>query len=281
MDLDVVEHVGKSLIQHGSLNNRIYVMDLSKQDYPAIISFLEKLAREKKYTKIFAKVPKWAENEFIANEFHPEAMIPGFYSGENDGLFLSKFLDEKRGKISRKEKEKLQRVLNMFYEKKKKKQTDTLSDKFMVKRIREKESSNLANLYKQVFQTYPFPIHSEDFIKKTMKDNVQYYGMYFKNTLIAAASAEMSNEYGFVEMTDFASLPQFRGKNLSFFLLQRMEQEMKKRLFKTCYTIARAHSFAMNSTFAKANYQYAGTLIHNTNIAGNIESMNVLFKKIE
>jgi hypothetical protein len=36
----------------------------------------------------------------------------------------------------------------------------------------------------------------------------------------------------------------------------------------------------MNATFAKAGYSFGGTLINNTNISGDIESMNVWYKNL-
>jgi putative beta-lysine N-acetyltransferase len=81
-------------------------------------------------------------------------------------------------------------------------------------------------------------------------------------------------------MTDFATLPEHRGENIALYLLDFMEKAMKKRGYKTAYTIARALSYGMNITFAKAAYKMGGTLINNTNICGKIESMNVWHKPI-
>lgn len=81
-------------------------------------------------------------------------------------------------------------------------------------------------------------------------------------------------------MTDFATLPEYRGNNFSVILLNKMEKEIEKQSYKLLYTIARAKSYSMNITFSKLGYFYGGTLINNTNIAGNIESMNVWYKKI-
>jgi hypothetical protein len=81
-------------------------------------------------------------------------------------------------------------------------------------------------------------------------------------------------------MTDFATLPEYRGNNLSVSILSAMEKEMQKQKITTLYTIARLNSVPMTKTFLKLNYTYAGTLIKNTNIAGRIESMNVLFKHL-
>jgi len=81
-------------------------------------------------------------------------------------------------------------------------------------------------------------------------------------------------------MTDFATLPDFRGRGLSTGILRAMEQEMKKEGILTLYTIARLNSPAINRTFLRLDYTYAGTLIRNTNIAGKIESMNVYYKHV-
>jgi hypothetical protein len=36
----------------------------------------------------------------------------------------------------------------------------------------------------------------------------------------------------------------------------------------------------MNITFARAGYRYAGTLVNNTQICGQLESMNVWYKPL-
>lgn len=81
-------------------------------------------------------------------------------------------------------------------------------------------------------------------------------------------------------MTDFATLPAYAGNSLALMLLDAMDREMKNQGIKTLYTIARLNSIPMTLTFLRSDYQYSGTLIKNTNIAGKIESMNVLYKHI-
>ena len=39
-------------------------------------------------------------------------------------------------------------------------------------------------------------------------------------------------------------------------------------------------SAGMNITFSKNGYKYGGTLVNNTDISGQIESMNVWFKNL-
>ena len=133
-------------------------------------------------------------------------------------------------------------------------------------------------MYKKIFDTYPFPIYDPKYILKTIQGNVIYFSIWKKDTIIALASSEMDITSKNVEMTDFATLPAYRGKGLSQCLLKQMENEMSKRQIKTAYTIARALSVGINMAFAKMGYTYGGTLKNNTNICGRLESMNVWYK---
>jgi hypothetical protein len=59
-----------------------------------------------------------------------------------------------------------------------------------------------------------------------------------------------------------------------------MEKEMQQKGIKMAYTIARAVSVGMNIVFAKLGYTYGGRLKNNTNISGEVESMNIWYKAI-
>ena len=142
-------------------------------------------------------------------------------------------------------------------------------------------ASEIADIYKKVFDTYPFPIHNPEYIKKTMDENFIYFGIQEQDKLVGISSSEMDEEEKNVEMTDFAVLPEYRGNSFAVFLLQKMEEKMKAKGINTFFTIARAVSFGMNATFAKMGYHYSGTLVKNTNISGNIESMNIWYKSSE
>ena len=142
------------------------------------------------------------------------------------------------------------------------------------------DAAAVAGVYRLVFETYPFPIHQASYIAQTMEANIAYFGVFEKERLIAVSSAEMDSDSRNVEMTDFATLPECRGKSLATVLLHEMEKEMAARCFVTAYTIARALSYGMNITFGRCGYRFAGTLFKNTNISGGLESMNVWFKRL-
>ena len=98
--------------------------------------------------------------------------------------------------------------------------------------------------------------------------------------IVSLASSEIDYEAGNVEMTDFATLPRYRGQGLGHWLLSRMETEMRSEGIATAYTIARALERGINILFARRGYEYGGTIHNNTNIGGQIESMNVWYKSL-
>lgn len=292
---DAITTVGNSIIQHGKFNNRIYLMKLSRQDFPDIIEELDKIALRNGYSKIFAKVPALAKDKFINNDYIIEAHIPKFYNGNIDAYFMGKYFTEPRmfdnrideinkildaSTLYEKEKigEKIENKINLLYG-------------FDYVICNKSHIYQIADIYKKVFNTYPFPIHDPEYIAKTMDENFIYFSIKKNDDIVAVSSSEVDIDYQNVEMTDFATLPEYQGKGFALYLLCKMENEMRKRDIKTAYTIARAMSYGANIIFVKMGYKYGGTLYNNTNISadnistdnvsGNFESMNVWYKYIK
>jgi len=271
---DTVEKIGKSTIQHGRNNQRIYLMNSSADDLPGLIFRLDELAVAKNYSKIFVKIPSSQRDIFIQNGYHVEASAPGLFNGKEQGLFLGKYPINDRGI------EKQNDLVNDILEKAKAKQ-GLVSGIGLVdctcRPLFSEDMDQAASLYRLVFASYPFPIDDPDYLRSTM-DHIVYYGVWSEGQLVALSSAEIDYENANAEMTDFATHPGYQGNGLASFLLARMETDMKDRQIATLYTIARAYSYGMNITFAKNGYFYCGTLTNNTQISGNLESMNVWYK---
>ncbi len=276
MDYDVIEDFKGCRIQHGQLNQRVYVMKWGQGCGEREISALDVLAREKGYTKIFAKVPESAGQIFLQADFREEAKIPGYFSEGEACLFLGRYLSEERAVI--KEAEKIEQVLNLARGKSGEKFKPL--NELRLEKAGIEAAEALANLYKKTFLSYPFPIFDPEYICQTMRSHIDYFDIREDEKLIAAASTEKDGETRAVEMTDFATLPEYRGRGMAGSLLARMEKEASASGFRTAYTIARAVSAGMNITFARAGYAYGGTLVNNTWISGRIESMNVWYKRL-
>ncbi|NJN26962.1 MAG: putative beta-lysine N-acetyltransferase [Cyclobacteriaceae bacterium] len=225
------------------------------------------------------KVPEWALEHFLAQNYKLEGSIPHLYGGKEKGYFLSMFFSAKRSYLSNKNKELIKSVKTMA-SRIKNTEAFEISDKYQIRKINKEDVPQLARLYKNVFDVYPFPIFKEVYLSETMEENVIYYGVFKDNKLLAASSAELDLHNLNAEMTDFATHPDFLGRKFSYFLLKKMEKEMAFMGIKTLYTIARATSHGMNKTFGRLNYAMGGTLVNNTLIGQTIESMNVWYKNI-
>jgi putative beta-lysine N-acetyltransferase len=277
---DRIENIGTgSIIQHGELNKRVYLMKLHKEDSPFVIQQINNLARKYKYSKIFCKIPAWAAPLFYANGFILEAQIPKCFNNKEDAFFVSKFLNSDRLlEIESTQLYEFSKMLKDTHQQHSTHLNDTSS--FKILKLDKSDYEEIASLYREVFATYPFPIDEPGYILKTLQEGTQYFGAQIDGKIAALASAEIDIDGKNAEMTDFATLPHHRGQGLAYLLLEHMHKEMKAQGISTLYTIARLNSLGMNKTFLKAGYTFSGTLIKNTNISGKIESMNVYYKHI-
>lgn len=276
MKWDKIEEYKGSLIQHGENNKRTYLMKLADGDAEEVIDYMEGLCRRNGYTKSFAKVPAHALSAFLAKGWGMEAYVPAFFGGKVDGLFLCKYYDEQRRQVEEGGLESLNKLMKSIEVQ----EPRVLPDHLEYRLCSLGDAPQMANLYEKVFERYPFPIHDPEYLKETMEDNIDYFGIWDGKRLIGLSSAEKDLEHSNVEMTDFAVDPDYRGYGLGLFLLYRMDEEMQRQGVATAYTIARLRSQGMNATFLKAGYTYTGTLFKNTNIADGLESMNVYYKRL-
>ena len=275
--MDKIEKINNSVIQHGRDSDRIYLMKLADGDQEIVADKLDMIAAVNRYSKIFIKIPDSVRAFFQQRKYVVEAEVPFFFNGKEKGLFMAKYLNSARLKLPEDKREEIAKNIRIA----KSQQTQSILEKpagFRFRLLNKDDTSDLAEIYKIVFNSYLFSIHDPFYIAKSIDENIVYFGAYKGNKLVAASSAEMYTGAENVEMTDFATLPDYRGNKLALALLDDMETEMENREMKTFYTIARAHSAGMNITFARKGYKFAGTLVNNTNIAGAIESMNVWYK---
>ena len=277
-EIDRVEVLGRTRVQHGKASNRIYLMKLDSADYPDILGRMDALAEKEGYTKIIAKVPEPYCAGFAASGYKPEARVPLFFNGREDAFFMAKFLSG--GRAVPAWEDKIKQVIERADETSPLGAPAELDTCLTCRILTPDDADALAALYREVFESYPFPIRDPGFLREAMADETVYFGIFQKDRIVAASSCEMDTAAQNVEMTDFATLPSHRARGFAAHLLFTMDREMKKRGIQTAYTIARAVSYGMNITFARQDYVLAGTLVNNTDIAGSLESMNVWYKNL-
>lgn len=284
MSSDLIETLGSSLVQHGQANDRVYLMKLDAADLAEIIPNINSLVAENNYSKAFVKVHGGVQNLFADDGYLVEAQVPDLFQqpgdgqDSEDGLFMARYYDGERMIDS--DAELVHKVIETAALKAADHHEVTLPDGCELRLACQENCYEMAELYRQTFASYPFPIHDPAYLADTMATNVLYAGIWAESRLLALASAEIDYHNCNAELTDFATDPQWRGNGLASLLLQHLEKELLPLNIKTGYTIARAPSYGMNICFAQNGYKYSGTLVNNTQIGGSLESMNVWHKQL-
>lgn len=276
---DIVEKLGFSVIQHGRWNKRIYLMKLDDRDVPGILPALDGLAKKSGYNKILGQIPAYARHPFVEGGYEEEALIPAFFRGEEDAVFVAKYLSAKRRRI--KDRRRMDEILSLAFQRRQGEATGTDGDPARVRSCTPADAAEMAEVYREVFETYPVPVFDPSYLIRSMNGNVSYFCLSEAARIVAVAAAAIERENRSVEMTDFATRSRHRSRGLADCLLKRIETFMTRQGMKSAFSIARALSPGMNVIFAKNGYAYGGTLGNNTNISGRIESMNVWYKSLE
>jgi putative beta-lysine N-acetyltransferase len=270
---DKIETIDGSLIQHGPHNDRIYLMHLHVKGHASLIATLDRLAVEHGYGKIFARIPNTVWHRFRAAGYVQEAIVPGLFNGETDGLFIAKFFSQDRQQPTRQTGGDSGKNITADT-------AQTATSLPAIAACTPADAVAMAKIYGRTFETYAFPIHRPEYIRQMMAKDTIYLCARINKEIAALAAAEIDPVNQACEMTDFVTRRQYRRMGLANRLLNLLCEEALNQGVKTAYTIARADSIGMNRAFEKAGYHYAGKLVNNTQIGGRIRSMNVWYKRL-
>lgn len=273
---DTIKEINGFTVQFGKFSDRVYLLDYLEKYDRLLLENISVLAQYHNYSKIIIKAGKDAATKLEKDGFACEGRVEGYHKGQQDALFMVKYLNFKRYEHDKKDIAQVLEKTDRMHEEK----PDNLPEMYQIRPLTFKDAPEMAALFKRVFATYPFPIFEEEYLRETMTYNCTYLGVFFQEKLIGVSNCETSKDHLACEMTDFAIDERHRGQKLARHLLQAMEEKLREMDFKTVYTIARAASLPMNATFKKAGYVYGGTLINNTQISGSIESMNIYYKTL-
>lgn len=276
--VDSITRLGKSLIHHGPYNNRIFLYHLDLADLPGIIDRLSTLAEDRDYSRIFARIPASAHDHFIESGYVTGAHLPGLFHGRVDGYYMAKYIDP----IEEGDDGTISKVLSVAQDKAGKNEVSASIDpEFSVVPATPRDAPALTSIYREVFETYPVPIHDPDYLARAMQESLRCFCILEPDDhIVSVAAAEVDPHAQFAEMTGFATLPDYRGHGFASYLLRQVEGEMRSLGVRTTFAVARACSYPANITFARAGYTYAGTLDDSVNICGSIEDMNIWYRSL-
>ena len=174
----------KSTISHDKESNRVYLMNLDPEDFPEIIYYIEKLANTNHYSNCLPS-PGYIWPTFCCRILR--SFYTGFFNNQEDGLFLVKYnLEERRLP----ETEFLTSLQQMLLQPANHEEFE-MDECYSIRLLTEKDTQMMIPIFKEVFETYPFPIYDSHFLIKSMlEDGTRYFGIFYDKKLVAISSAE-------------------------------------------------------------------------------------------
>ncbi|AKB33939.1 Beta-lysine acetyltransferase [Methanosarcina siciliae HI350] len=278
-------------------NKRIKVMEFTGL-FEALSGNLEALAEAEEMGKIIVYTLPKKGNEVRTCGYVEEGIIGGYYSGKDCHIFssypeiprgisfqrekedqiLKNCLRKKRETGKRRQKKGGSRKMESW---KQQKEKICLPEGYILRPAVQADASAMAALYRQGFQLYPAPLHMESYLLETMDSNVLYLLVEKRGEIVSLASAEMDPDNASAEITDCLTVLSERGKGLMKELIKALEEELSERNFLSSYTLCRASSPGINSSFASLGYTCTGRLVNNCRIGKGFEDMNIWSKLLK
>jgi len=217
---------------------------------------------------------------FLTAGFSLEAILPRYFNG-SDAYIVTKYFSKKRRiSINWEKEDEIIRSLHQDENEISSKFLETTSPPFTLRKAITSDAKKLACLYQEVFKIYPTPLDDEEYIIHLLKGSSVYYVIEENNEIISAASVDINYAFHNAELTDCATLPQYRGYGFMKSILKKLEQELVNNGIFCAFSIARSLSFGMNACFHNLGYTYTGRLINNCYIYDKLEDMNVWVKDL-
>lgn len=263
-------------ITRDDFNKRVRVDDFYGNVHEVIKSALQK-ADEWQCEKLIMKVRNEDLSAFIEKGFILEAMVDKYFSG-NTMYFMCMYLSAERRKSNTwaEDNKILSNVIENSSAKKDKQAA--LPSQLKLKVCDPDDSSSLAQLYDAVFNVYPVPMNDERYVRKSIESGNVFLAYFDGEKAISAVCGEVNAQYGNAEITDCATLPEYRQYGLIQQLIKELENELSGKHIFCLYSIARSRSYGMNAALSRLQYKYRGRLANNCIISEGLEDMNVWVK---
>ena len=263
-------------ITRDDYNKRVRVDDFYGNVHEVTKAALKK-AEEWQCEKLIIKVRNEDLSAFIEKGFILEAMVDKYFSG-NTMYFMCMYLsaDRRKSNTWAEDNKILSNVIETAVSNKKKQAP--LPSQLKLKICDADDSGSLAKLYDAVFKVYPVPMNDESYVKKSIESGNLFLAYFDGEKIISAVCGEVNTQYSNAEITDCATLPEYRQYGLIQKLLNELENELSRKHIFCLYSIARSRSYGMNAAFSRLQYKYRGRLANNCIISEGLEDMNVWVK---
>lgn len=259
-----------------TINRRLIVHACNWRDVVPFAAELFESCRENHLDKLIVQAQESDWETLLSLGFVMEGKIESFFSGQ-PVYYMSKFFSEER-QLSQAwmvEEEILEGVLLD----RKPQKVKPLAPSWTVSRAQRSDLAEMVELFDKVFDTYPSPLTDPVYLAKSMENDI-FVIIRDGKRIISAAGAEIDRTAGNAEMTNCATLPEYRRYGLMNHIFAKLEAELAKEQIRSLFSIARAKSYGMNRVLVQHGYAYCGRLVNNCDICGGFEDMNLWAKEL-
>lgn len=263
-------------LYHDHANQRLRMDDYRGNIKKAMARALV-IAKEQGFTKVILK----ARNEDLSTALGQGYMLEGIFSryfNGNDAYCMAFYLTDERRTSDFWVKE--DKVIQDVSEIPRLMDMQKIPENYILRFATDEDAQELANLYGEIFETYPTPMNDERYIKKVMEEGTIFSVIEYEGSIVSAASAEVNEMYHNAELTDCATIPHHRKHGFMKVLISALEQELIRKNIYCSYSLARSLSMGMNAVFHQLGYEYGGRLTKNCNIWDKYEDMNIWGKDL-
>lgn len=202
--------------------------------------------------------------------FEVEAVMPGFYQGENDCQILSYALNEDRAEVGHPaEVSAVDALLGRA------KPATHSHPTVETERAGTEDAAEIAGLITATFDQYPTPSGDPEYISQSIAAGTPFRIVRDEGEVIACASADLIRSARTAELTDCATRPEARGRGLMQGILGDLMDDLRQMDYPTAFTLARARIPGVNLAFQRLSFEYRGRMTRSCRIGGGLEDMNV------
>ncbi|WP_375090040.1 putative beta-lysine N-acetyltransferase [Peribacillus sp. RS7] len=263
-------------LYHDHANQRLRMDDYRGNIQKAMARALV-IAKEQGFTKVILKARNEDLSAALGQGYMLEGILSRYFNG-NDAYCMAFYLTDERRTSDFWVKEdkviqdvsEIPRLMDML----------KIPENYLLRFATDEDAQELANLYGEIFETYPTPMNDERYIKKVMEEGTIFSVIEYEGSIVSAASAEVNEMYHNAELTDCATIPHHRKHGFMKVLISALEQELIRKNIYCSYSLARSLSMGMNAVFHQLGYEYGGRLTKNCNIWDKYEDMNIWGKDL-
>ncbi len=205
----------------------------------------------------------------IDEGFVPEAIMPGFYEGEEDCVVLAGFGSADRTGLAH--PREVAHVRSLLETPRPKRPRPDIETQLAVP----EDAEDIAQLLDETFDDYPTPSHDPAYVRRQIEQGTPFRFVTDGDRMVSCASADLVEAAKNAELTDCATRPSHRGQGLMRAILEDLMGDLQKMNYTGAFTLARARIPGVNLAFARLGFTLHGCMAQSCRIGDGIEDMNV------